>query len=103
MAGNRTYTMIKPDAFESGNSGAILKIIEEATQKFELHRAIAVHRSGHLKIGETAVWVGTTASHRHTAFKATEYVIDQIKIRLPIWKKEYYVNELAQWVYCQHH
>jgi len=80
-----------------------LKIIQEATEKFDLHKAIAVHRSGHLVIGETAVWVGTTASHRHTAFKATQYIIDQIKIRLPIWKKEHYVNEPAEWVYCKHH
>lgn len=79
-----------------------LKIINEASQKFDLHGAIAVHRSGHLKIGETAVWVGTTASHRQTAFWATQYIIDQIKIRLPIWKKEHYLDQAPEWVYCGH-
>lgn len=80
-----------------------LKIIAEAKEKYPLHQAIAVHRSGHLQIGETAVWVGTVASHRHTAFQGTEYIIDQIKARLPIWKKEHYLNYPAEWVYCSHH
>jgi molybdopterin synthase catalytic subunit len=79
------------------------KIIAEAKEKYDLHQAIAVHRSGHLKIGETAVWVGTVASHRQAAFKGTQYVIDQIKLRLPIWKKEHYLNHPATWVYCCHH
>ncbi len=46
------------------------KIIHEAKDKFPIHRAIAVHRSGHLQIGETAVWVGTVASHRYPAFRS---------------------------------
>ncbi|MBE9176733.1 molybdenum cofactor biosynthesis protein MoaE [Synechocystis salina LEGE 06155] len=79
------------------------KIIAEAKEKYDLHHAIAVHRSGHLKIGETAVWVGTVASHRQAAFNGTQYVIDQIKLRLPIWKKEHYLNHPAAWVYCCHH
>jgi molybdopterin synthase catalytic subunit len=69
------------------------RIIHEAINKFQLHRAIAVHRYGHLMIGEIAVWVGATASHRKQAFQGAEYIIDEIKIRLPIWKKETYHSE----------
>jgi len=48
-----------------------------------------------------AVWVGVTAAHRDDSFKACRYIIDQIKIRLPIWKKEYYEQGDSGWVACE--
>jgi molybdopterin synthase catalytic subunit len=48
-----------------------------------------------------AVWVGVTASHRDAAFKACRYIIDEIKNRLPIWKKEFYKDGDTQWINCQ--
>ncbi len=79
------------------------KILGEAKNKFNLHQVISVHREGHLKLGEVAIWIGATASHRDDAFKATRYVIDQIKHRLPVWKKEHYVSQKPEWVFCRHH
>lgn len=79
------------------------RILDEAKTKFNLHDVISVHREGHLKLGEIAIWIGATASHRDDAFKATRYVIDEIKHRLPVWKKEHYVSEQAEWVFCRHH
>ena len=79
------------------------KIIQEAREKFNVHELICVHRHGHLVIGDTAVWIGASASHRDEAFKATRYVIDEIKLRLPIWKKEHYTNQKAEWVFCKDH
>ena len=66
------------------------RIIQEALEKFEVFKVFCVHREGHLKIGETAVWVGVSSSHRKEAFEACQYIIDQVKLRVPIWKKEYY-------------
>jgi adenylyltransferase/sulfurtransferase len=79
------------------------KILSEAKVKFNLHSIRAVHREGHLKLGEIAIWIGATSSHRDDAFKATRYVIDEIKYRLPVWKKEHYVDQKAEWVFCRHH
>ncbi len=79
------------------------RILEEAKEKFNLHQVLSVHREGHLKLGEMAIWVGATASHRDDAFKATRYVIDEIKHRLPVWKKEHYVDEKPEWVFCRDH
>lgn len=79
------------------------KILHEALHKFNLHRILCTHRFGHLFLGDTAVWIGATASHRDDAFKATRYVIDQIKLRLPVWKKEHYVDETPRWVFCRDH
>lgn len=79
------------------------QILAEAIEKFDLLGAIASHRYGKLTLGEIAVWVGVTAPHRKQAFAGAAYIIDEIKHRLPIWKKEYYLNEPASWVYCREH
>jgi len=77
------------------------KILREAHAKFGLCGAVACHRQGHLAIGDIAVWVGATAEHRGAAFAGARYIIDAIKERLPIWKKEYYWGEPPRWVLCQ--
>lgn len=76
-------------------------ILSETRNKFDILDACCVHRCGHLKIGELAVWVGVTAVHRDAAFKACRYIIDEIKTRLPIWKKEFYSDGSAEWVNCK--
>lgn len=76
------------------------RIVKEATERFDLLDVSVVHREGHLQIGDVAVWVGVTARHRDAAFRACRYVIDEVKLRLPIWKKEHYRDEPAAWVNC---
>lgn len=78
------------------------KICQEAQEKFSILEVVAVHRIGKLTVGEMAVWIGVTASHRDAAFKACRYIIDEIKKRLPIWKKEFYVDGKSEWVQCAH-
>ena len=63
--------------------------------------ACAIHRSGLMELSEVAVVVGVSSPHRNEAFDACRYIIDQAKIRLPIWKKEYYESGHAEWVNCQ--
>jgi molybdopterin synthase catalytic subunit len=91
-----TYEAMGPLAIKEGN-----KIIEEAKAQFKIYDAICEHRVGELKIGDVAVWVGVCSAHRGTAFDACRYIIDQVKLRLPIWKKETYVDGNSEWVNCQ--
>lgn len=77
-------------------------IMQEALDKFDVVKVYCVHREGLLQIKDLAVWVGASAVHRGEAFKACEYIINQVKIRLPIWKKEYYQNGDSGWVNCEH-
>jgi molybdopterin synthase catalytic subunit len=76
------------------------KILREACEKFSLVGAACVHRTGHLQLGELAVWVGVTAEHRGAAFDACRYIIDEAKARLPIWKKEHYASGATAWINC---
>jgi molybdopterin synthase catalytic subunit len=76
------------------------RIIDEARERFAIEAVAAVHRVGHLAIGEMAVWVGVSAPHRDAAFAACRYVIDEIKRRVPIWKCEHYSDGRTEWVNC---
>jgi molybdopterin synthase catalytic subunit len=60
--------------------------------------ARCVHRVGRLAVGEIAIWIGVTASHREEAFQACRYIIDEVKRRVPIWKKEYYKDGSSGWI-----
>ena len=90
------YESYEPLAVSEGE-----KVIAEARAKFPLLHAHCVHRSGTLEIGECAVWVGVSSAHRDEAFNACRYIIDQVKVRLPIWKKEHYADGNSGWVNCE--
>lgn len=91
------YEVYVPLALKEGEA-----ILAEAMQKFEIRRAAAVHREGRLELTDPAVVVGVASAHRDAAFRACRYIIDEIKRRLPIWKKEHYADGTAEWVDCRH-
>ena len=76
------------------------KIFKEAEAEFNVIKIKCFHRVGKLNIKEMAVWIGVIADHRDHAFKACRFIIDELKSRLPIWKKEYYEDGDSQWVHC---
>ena len=90
------YEAYEPLVITEGN-----RVLAEARQRFPYLEAKCVHRTGLLEIGEMAVWVGVASPHRDEAFKACRYIIDELKVRLPIWKKEHYVDGDSGWVNCE--
>jgi adenylyltransferase/sulfurtransferase len=89
------------EAFEALAAQEAERIITEATARFGIVKAACVHRIGSLAIGDLAVWVGVSSRHRAEAFAACRYIIDELKHRVPIWKKEHYVNGDSGWVNCE--
>jgi len=89
------------EAFEALGVREGERIIGEAIARFGVAHAACVHRVGALAVGELAVWVGVSAAHRDEAFRACRYIIDEVKHRLPIWKKEHYLNGDSGWVNCE--
>ncbi len=91
------YEVYSELALKEGN-----KIIKEAKEKFDILNAFCVHRVGHLQIGDLAVWIVVTSKHRREAFKACEFIIDEVKKTVPIWKKEHYTGNSidSRWVFC---
>ena len=74
------------------------RILADAEKRFKLVGSAAIHRIGHLSLGDLAVWVGVTAKHRAAAFDACRFIIDEMKLHLPIWKKEDYWEGQAKWI-----
>ena len=89
------------EAFEALGVREGERIIAEAIARFGVAHAACVHRIGALAVGELAVWVGVSAAHRDEAFRACRYIIDEVKHRLPIWKKEHYLSGDSGWVNCE--
>ena len=87
------YECYESLAIKEGN-----KILGEAIEKFGLIDAFCIHRIGTLDIGETAVIVVATSGHRDEAFKGCRYIIDEVKCRVPIWKKEHYQDGETDWL-----
>ena len=77
------------------------RIVAEALERFAVTRAGCVHRLGALALGDLAVWVGVSAAHRGAAFEACRWIIDEVKDRVPIWKKEFYPEGDSGWINCE--
>ncbi|HET9033677.1 MAG TPA: molybdenum cofactor biosynthesis protein MoaE [Dokdonella sp.] len=88
------YQAYAPLALSEGES-----ILIEALRRFSLRAASAVHRTGSLAIGDLAVWVGVSADHRGAAYDASRWIIDEIKLRVPIWKNEHYADGESGWLH----
>jgi len=77
------------------------RIVAEALRRFPVKHALCIHRVGSLKIRDMAVWVGVSSVHRGEAFDACRFIIDEVKHRVPIWKKEHYRSGDSGWVNCE--
>ena len=75
------------------------RILAEAMQQFPIVDACCVHRVGALEIGDLAVWLGVSATHRDAAFAACRYIIDEVKKRVPNWKNERYADGESGWLH----
>jgi molybdopterin synthase catalytic subunit len=73
-------------------------IAREAAEKFSGTFVVIVQRIGELTIGEASVAVATSHAHRDEAYSASRYAIEQLKARVPIWKREHYVDGTREWV-----
>jgi molybdopterin synthase catalytic subunit len=74
-----------------------------AMKQFQVEKIYIAHRIGHLMIEDAAVLIAVSSKHRDEGYKASRFLIEEIKHQLPVWKKEHYEGEIASWVQCSHH
>jgi molybdopterin synthase catalytic subunit len=74
------------------------EVAEEVAAEFEAIALAAVHRTGHLKIGDIAVLVAASAAHRGQAYDASRALIDRLKERVPVWKHQVFGDGREEWV-----
>ncbi len=86
--------------YEAHNSMAeviLQDICQKAKEKWDLQFCRCIHRVGRVNPGESSVVIVTGSAHRKAAYEANEYIIDQIKEKAPIWKKEFFVDGSEKW------
>jgi molybdopterin synthase catalytic subunit len=77
---------------------ALRRVCTDVAERYDVHGVAAVHRVGRLAIGDIAVIVATTASHRGEAFTASRALIDTLKAEVPIWKHQEFADGTEEWV-----
>lgn len=96
-AEGRPVVKLGYEAYESMAVAQMRAIVEEAMQRWDLDAVALSHRTGELQVGEASVAIAVGAPHRAEAFAACRYIIDTLKTRVPIWKKEFF-QDGAVWV-----
>lgn len=94
----REVTQLEYEGAEPLAGNEFAKIEDETLRRFDVLEIRCVHRVGLLQIGDVAVWIAVLAAHRGPAFDACRHVIDELKQRLPIWKKEFYTDGDSGWI-----
>ncbi|NKB25666.1 MAG: molybdenum cofactor biosynthesis protein MoaE [Kiritimatiellae bacterium] len=95
---NRKVIRLEYEAAEELAQNEFKKIEQEVYQRYEILCLECVHRVGTLAVGDLAVWVSVISAHRKDSFSACEYIIDELKQRVPIWKKEHYLEWDSGWI-----
>ena len=100
--GREGITHLEYEAYGGVVERKITEIVAELRLTWpQVDRVVAVHRTGSLEVGAASVGVAVSAPHRAEAFPAGEYLIDELKRRAPIWKKEHWPGG-AEWVREDH-
>jgi molybdopterin synthase catalytic subunit len=97
----REVTRLEYETFQELALKEGARIVAEALRRFPLKHALCIHRVGVLDLEDMAVWVGVSSVHRGEAFDACRFIIDEVKHRVPIWKKEHYRSGDSGWVNCE--
>ena len=91
-------TAIDYSAYDAMALGEIERILSDARQRWPDARVMLQHRLGPVPVGEASIAIAGAAPHRDDAFAACRFVIEEVKKRLPVWKKELHADGTATWV-----
>jgi molybdopterin synthase catalytic subunit len=94
----REVTGIEYSAYESMAARELQAIADEAGARFGTSDVAIEHRLGTLGLGEASVGIAVGHAHRGPAYDASRWIIEELKRRVPIWKREHYVDGTREWV-----
>ena len=95
--GGRSVVRLEYSAYAPMAEAEMERIAAEAGERWAANVSV-VHRLGRLEVGEVAVAIAVSTPHRAAAFEACRYVIEELKRRVPIWKKEFFADGTVEWV-----
>ncbi len=93
----RDVLYLEYEIYESMAAREMDKIVTKAMSGWTLSHCTVIHRFGPVKIGEASILISVSSPHRNESYMASRYIIDKIKEKVPIWKKEFY-SDGSVWI-----
>lgn len=87
------------DAYPQMAVSKMNELIDEAAENWPIQKVAIIHRTGHLDLAEVSVAIAVSCPHRGETFEAGRFLIDELKIRVPVWKKENWDDGSTEWVH----
>lgn len=95
----RETSTLKYQAYEAMANKEMSRLRDCAFAKWSLVECAIVHRLGEVPIGETSVVVAVSSAHRVDAFEAAQWIMDELKQSVPVWKQEVWADGTTEWVH----
>ena len=97
-AEGRPVSGMRYEGYEPMARSVLTRIVEEAENRFPVSAVSAAHRLGELSLEEASLAIAVASPHRPAAYEASRWVLEEIKLRLPVWKHEHYTDGSSAWV-----
>ena len=97
----RQTTTLDYEAYDSMAKKKLDELESTARSRWELIDCGIVHRLGNVPLGEASVAIAVSSAHRGVAFEAGRWLIDTLKVEVPIWKREHWSDGTTEWVHPQ--
>ena len=94
----RSVVGIDYSAYDAMASRELETIAREAVERFGTTHVVVEHRIGYLSLADVSVAIAVSHPRRSPAMDAARYVIEEVKKRVPIWKREHYVDGAREWI-----
>ena len=98
----RAVGHLEYESYEAMAERTLELIVAEARARWDVGEVRVAHRIGRLEIGEASVVIAVASPHRDAAYEASRYVIEELKKRVPIWKREGYLDGPSEWLAGTH-
>jgi molybdopterin synthase catalytic subunit len=94
----RGVSHLEYDAYAPMAEAKLTEIVGEARERWPVGEIAVVHRLGRLEVGEASVGIAVASPHRAEAYDASRHIIEELKRRVPIWKREGYLEGESRWL-----
>ena len=98
VSDGRGVAKLEYEAYRAMAERELATIVDQAVDRFAVRSIVAEHRVGELSVGEVSVAIASAHAHRTAAIECTHFVIEEIKKRVPIWKREHFADGTQVWV-----
>ena len=99
MTGDRQTIALDYEGYPQMAESKLAELEAAARSRWPIDKVAIAHRLGHLELGDISVAVAVSCPHRHQAFDAGRFLIDELKVSVPIWKKENWADGSTEWVH----